>query len=186
MHVVSFPKKCNTQTIEPLEANKRKSISHPIEESGSSNVDRHWKRPKMNLKPLELRDTDIHDVTNNLRQMENFVEDVISQFNFPFFSFLLFFFFFFSNLTHVMFRLKEELFNIDGEGSQDSQGSIVGPNLLATSHSIDKKVQNETFNLARAKQMHHCIGFLVFEDEKFILNHQKSTFRNHGVIFKKG
>ncbi|KAI3472879.1 hypothetical protein Pfo_031054 [Paulownia fortunei] len=67
MHVISFFKECNTQTIKPLEANKRKNISHPIEESGSSNVDRHWKRPKRNLEDLEPRDIDIHDVTNNPR-----------------------------------------------------------------------------------------------------------------------
>ncbi|KAI3470699.1 hypothetical protein Pfo_027362 [Paulownia fortunei] len=94
---------------------------------------------------------------------------------FLFFSFLFFSIRnrYFSNLTHVMFQLKEELFNIDDEGSQNSQGSIVGPNLLVTSPSVDKKVQKETFNLARAKQIPHCASFSVFEGEKFILNPQK-------------
>ncbi|KAI3458828.1 hypothetical protein Pfo_015491 [Paulownia fortunei] len=46
----------------------------PSEESGSSNVDYHWKRLKKNPKSLEARDVDVGDVASNPLEIENFIE----------------------------------------------------------------------------------------------------------------
>ncbi|KAI3453510.1 hypothetical protein Pfo_010173 [Paulownia fortunei] len=115
--ITSSSDRCDTQAIEPLEASKRKDTSPHSEESGSSNVDRHWKRLKKNPKSSEARDVDVGDIASNPLETENFLE--------------------------------KELLNIDnGEGSR------------------------ETLNSTRAKQTPHCVAFLVFEGEKFILNYQ--------------
>ncbi|KAI3470176.1 hypothetical protein Pfo_026839 [Paulownia fortunei] len=143
--ITSSSYRCDTQAIKPLEASKRKDAPPHSEESGSSNVDRYWKRLKKNPKSSEARDVDVGDVASNPLETENFVEG-----------------------------LEKELLNIDnGEGSRVSQGSIRVPNLSAIILPIDGKTQKEIFNSTRAKQTPHCVVFSVFEDEKFILNHQK-------------
>ncbi|KAK6139578.1 hypothetical protein DH2020_026680 [Rehmannia glutinosa] len=55
------------------QANKRKSTSHHVEES-SSNVDRHWKRPKKDSGSLPSEDVD--DIADHPLQMETFVEEL--------------------------------------------------------------------------------------------------------------
>ncbi|KAK6149341.1 hypothetical protein DH2020_016866 [Rehmannia glutinosa] len=57
LHVAPLANECNAQ------ANKRKSISHPVEES-SSNADRHWKRPKKDSRSLPSQDVDDKDLVN--------------------------------------------------------------------------------------------------------------------------
>ncbi|KAL0423641.1 UNVERIFIED_CONTAM: hypothetical protein Sradi_0898900 [Sesamum radiatum] len=59
--VASVPPKCNSQVVEILEISKKKSVSRPLEENYSSNLDRHWKRPKRDSnisKPMNV-DADV-------------------------------------------------------------------------------------------------------------------------------
>ncbi|KAK6161494.1 hypothetical protein DH2020_004875 [Rehmannia glutinosa] len=51
LHVAPIANECNSQ------ANKRNNTSHPAEES-SSNVDRHWKRPKKDSGSFPPQDVD--------------------------------------------------------------------------------------------------------------------------------
>ncbi|PIN07485.1 hypothetical protein CDL12_19942 [Handroanthus impetiginosus] len=56
-----------------LEANKRKSASHPVEESST---DRHWKRPKRDSKTFKHTETDGDETGSN--QTQAFAKKVIS------------------------------------------------------------------------------------------------------------
>ncbi|KAK6153625.1 hypothetical protein DH2020_013264 [Rehmannia glutinosa] len=66
LHVAPLANECNAQ------ANKRKNISHPAEES-SSNVDRHWKRPKKDSGSLSSQDVD--DIADHPLQIETFAAE---------------------------------------------------------------------------------------------------------------
>ncbi|KAK6126743.1 hypothetical protein DH2020_039514 [Rehmannia glutinosa] len=66
-HVAPLANECNAQ------ANKRKSTSHPAEES-SSNADRHWKRPKRDSGSLPSHDVD--DIAYHPLQIETFSEEL--------------------------------------------------------------------------------------------------------------
>ncbi|KAK6128210.1 hypothetical protein DH2020_038044 [Rehmannia glutinosa] len=67
LHVAPLANECNAQ------ANKRKSTSHPTEES-SSNADRHWKRPKKDSGSLPSHDVD--DIADHPLQIETFTEEL--------------------------------------------------------------------------------------------------------------
>ncbi|KAK6145923.1 hypothetical protein DH2020_019792 [Rehmannia glutinosa] len=122
--------------IEVCESNKRKVAIPSFEESSSSDADHHWKRLKKTDKSLEQQEA--NGVASNQPLTENFVEE-----------------------------LEKQLLDNECEhGSQDSQRSIMGPNLPTVNH------QKVTSNSIEAKTS-PCAVFSVFQGEKFIRNHQQ-------------
>ncbi|KAL0430527.1 UNVERIFIED_CONTAM: hypothetical protein Sradi_0678700 [Sesamum radiatum] len=105
--VASVPPKCDSQVVESLVTSKKKSVSRPLEENESSNLDRHWKRPKRDSnisKPMNVDD----DASSHALSMLNFVKE-----------------------------LEDEVLDIkDDETSQDSQELILGPKLLVNTFPI--------------------------------------------------
>ncbi|KAL0458003.1 UNVERIFIED_CONTAM: hypothetical protein Slati_0427500 [Sesamum latifolium] len=100
--VASVPPKCNSQVVEVIETSKKKSVSRPLEENESSNLDRHWKRPKRDSNISKPMNVD-GDSSSHAPSMLNFAKE-----------------------------LEDEVLDIeDDEASEDSQESILGSNLLA-------------------------------------------------------
>ncbi|KAK6137934.1 hypothetical protein DH2020_028322 [Rehmannia glutinosa] len=126
--------------VEVCESNKRKVVIHSFEENSSSDADHHWKRLKKTHKSLEKQEA--NGVASNQPLTENFVEE-----------------------------LEKQLLDNECEhGSQDSQRSIMGPNLPTVNH------QKVTSNSIEAKTS-PCVVFSVFQGEKFIRNHQQEYFQ---------
>ncbi|KAK6147727.1 hypothetical protein DH2020_018639 [Rehmannia glutinosa] len=138
--VAPLANECNAQ------ANKRKSISHPAEES-SSNSNRHWKRPKKDSGSLLSQDVD--DTVDHPLQIETFAEE-----------------------------LEKDLVNIDDDKLQGSQRSIVRLNELARNSAVDKAIQEETRDLAKATKTPHCAAFSEFKGGKFLYKHQREFLQN--------
>ncbi|KAK6136283.1 hypothetical protein DH2020_029982 [Rehmannia glutinosa] len=131
-----FSNGCDVLGVEVCESNKRKVAIPSFEESSSSDADHHWKRLKKTDKSLEQQEA--NGVASNQPLTENFVEE-----------------------------LEKQLLDNECEhGSQDSQRSIMGPNLPTVNH------QKVTSNSIEAKSS-PCAVFSVFQGEKFIRNHQQ-------------
>ncbi|KAK6119301.1 hypothetical protein DH2020_046957 [Rehmannia glutinosa] len=127
---------CDVLGVEVCESNKRKVVIPSFEESSSSDADHHWKRLKTTHKSLEQQEA--NDVASNQPLTENFVQE-----------------------------LEKQLLDNECEcGSQDSQKSIMGPNLPTVNR------QKVTSNSIEAKTS-PCAVFSVFQGEKFIRNHQQ-------------
>ncbi|KAL0287781.1 UNVERIFIED_CONTAM: hypothetical protein Scaly_2550100 [Sesamum calycinum] len=100
--VASVPPKCSSKDVEVLETSKKKSVSRPLEKNESSNLDRHWKRPKRDFGISKSMNVD-GDVSSHAPSMLNFAKE-----------------------------LEDEVLDAEGdETSQDSQESTLGSNLLA-------------------------------------------------------
>ncbi|KAK6146337.1 hypothetical protein DH2020_020206 [Rehmannia glutinosa] len=145
LYVAPLVNECNAQ------ANKRKSTSHPAEES-SSNADRHWKRPKKDSGSLPSHDVD--DIADHPLQIETFAEE------------------------HAIFQLEKDLVNIDDDESQGSQRSVVRLNELARNSMVDRTTREETRDLAKATKTPHCTTFSLFEGGKFLYKHQREFLQN--------
>ncbi|KAL0463332.1 UNVERIFIED_CONTAM: hypothetical protein Slati_0220800 [Sesamum latifolium] len=105
--VASIPPKCNSQIVEVLETSKKKSVSHPLEENETSNLDRYWKRPKRDSNISKPMNVD-SDASSHVLSMLNFAKE-----------------------------LEDEVIDIeDDEALQDSQESVLGSNLLANTLPI--------------------------------------------------
>ncbi|KAL0320196.1 UNVERIFIED_CONTAM: hypothetical protein Sradi_5281100 [Sesamum radiatum] len=103
----SVPPKCNSQVVEVIGTSKKKSVSRPLEENESSNLDRHWKRPKRDSNISKPMNVD-GDSSSHAPSMLNFAKE-----------------------------LEDEVLDIeDDEASEDSQESILGSNLLVNTFPI--------------------------------------------------
>ncbi|KAL0367225.1 UNVERIFIED_CONTAM: hypothetical protein Sradi_3612600 [Sesamum radiatum] len=139
--VICYWRLCiSSKTMEKRLLRQVKSVSRPLEENESSNLDRHWKRPKRDSNISKPMNVDC-DVSSHAPSMLNFVKE-----------------------------LEDEVLDIeDDETSQDSQESILRPNLLANTFPIGMG--------PKAKLPRHA-SVSVFEGEKFVLNHQREFLQN--------
>ncbi|KAL0291230.1 UNVERIFIED_CONTAM: hypothetical protein Sangu_2541300 [Sesamum angustifolium] len=106
-HGAFVPPKYNSQVVEALETSKKKSVSCSLDENESSDLDRHWKRPKKDSNIAKPTNVD-GDASSHAPSMLNFARE----------------------LEDKVLAIK------DDEASQDSQKSILGPSLLATALPI--------------------------------------------------
>ncbi|PIN16516.1 hypothetical protein CDL12_10834 [Handroanthus impetiginosus] len=75
-------------------------------------------------------------------------------------------------------NLKKEILDINDDVElQDSQGSVVGSNLLDIVTPNAEIARNEEVNLPKTNEPSHNAAVLVFKGKKFVLNHQKEFLK---------